>query len=117
MTPSDLDLEEMATAQRVLASRVAELEAEVTRQSEVAERLRQRLAEVMADELTAREEADALQATVASVTAELAEALSALDDRTAELAGLRATRLFSWSARPRGLYGKLRRTLRRSHPG
>jgi hypothetical protein len=87
--PLVLDLHTIATSNRVLANRIAELESEVARQAAVAERLRQRLASGMANDMTGPV---------------IPSSLSPAE----ELAGLKATKLFRWSARPRQAYHWLR---------
>jgi chromosome segregation ATPase len=102
-------LDVIATAQRVLASRIAELETELTRQAKVAERLRERVAALMNDDGTAVDMIEALQARIDELTAQLAEARAVAERRTVELTGLQATRLFRWSAPARRIYRGLRR--------
>jgi hypothetical protein len=75
------DLEDLGTAIRLLASRVAELESEVARKSATVDQLRGRLAEQMG---TNR-----------------ATACAACES---ELAALRATRVFRWTQTPRDFY-------------
>jgi chromosome segregation ATPase len=94
------NLEVITATQRVLASRIAELEAELTRQSAVAERLRQRLAEVMDEDLAATDEVDALHARIDELTAQLDAARARAQERGAALDAIRGSRPYRWARRP-----------------
>jgi hypothetical protein len=84
------DLHDIALANRVLASRVAELDAELHRQVAAAERLHTQVAVEMQRNVTA-------------------ESLAEIRN---ELTALQSSRLFRWSSVPRRAYGRLRRLVR-----